>query len=37
MGYTSYLVSNITATEAYLKGNILQGNARALRGDGVVK
>jgi hypothetical protein len=35
--YTSYLVSNITATEAYLKGNILQGNARALRGDGVVK
>jgi hypothetical protein len=27
----------MTATEAELKGNILQGNAKALRGDGVVK
>jgi hypothetical protein len=35
--YNSYLVNNLTATEAVLKGNILQGNARALRGDGVVK
>ena len=36
-GYNAYLVNNITATEAELKGNILQGNAKALRGDGVVK
>ena len=35
--YTSYLVVNMTATEARLKGNTLQGNARALRGDGSVE
>jgi hypothetical protein len=35
--YTSYLVSNLTATEARLKGNVLKGNARALRGDGRVE
>jgi hypothetical protein len=35
--YNAYLVSNLTATEAELKGNVLQGNAKALRGDGVVK
>ncbi len=34
--YNSYLVYNLTATEAELKGNILQGNAKPLRGDGVV-
>ncbi|WP_428487669.1 hypothetical protein [Rhodopila sp.] len=34
--YNSYLVNNMTATEAQLKGNTLQGNAKALRGDGVV-
>ncbi len=35
--YNSYLVNNLTATEANLKGNILQGNAKALHGDGSVK
>jgi hypothetical protein len=35
--YTSYLVVNMTATEALLKGNTLQGNARALRGDGTME
>jgi hypothetical protein len=35
--YTSFLVDNITATEAELKGNILKGGARALHGDGAVK
>jgi hypothetical protein len=35
--YTSYLVRNLTATEALLKGNTLQGNARALSGDGHVE
>lgn len=35
--YNSYLVNNITATEAQLRGNTLQGNAKALHGDGVVK
>ena len=35
--YHSYLVSNVTATEAALRGNTLQGNARALHGDGSVK
>jgi hypothetical protein len=34
--YNSYLVNNITATEAELKGNILKGNAKALHGDGEV-
>jgi len=34
--YNSYLVNNITATEAILKGNILKGNAKALHGDGEV-
>ena len=36
-GYNSYLVFNMTATEAHLKGNVLQGNAKALRGDGTVE
>ena len=35
--YTSYLVDNITATEAVLRGNILKGNAKALLGDGTVE
>ena len=35
--YTSYLVKNLTATEAQLKGNTLQGNAKALSGDGNVE
>jgi hypothetical protein len=35
--YNSWLVDNITATEAKLKGNTLQGNARALHGDGSVQ
>lgn len=35
--YHSYLVSNLTATEALLRNNLLQGNARALRGAGSVK
>jgi len=34
--YNSYLVYNLTATEAELTGNTLQGNAKPLRGDGVV-
>ena len=35
--YDAYLVNNVTATEASLRGNTLQGNARALHGDGSVK
>ncbi len=35
--YNSYLVNNMTATEAQLKGNILEGNAKALHGDGDVE
>jgi hypothetical protein len=35
--YNSFLVDNMTATEATLRGNILQGNAKALHGDGSVK
>jgi hypothetical protein len=35
--YHSFLVDNLTATEATLIGNTLQGNAKALLGDGVVK
>ncbi len=35
--YTAFLVWNLTATEAELKGNILQGNAKPLRGDGTVR
>jgi hypothetical protein len=35
--YNSYLVRNLTATEAKLRGNILQGNAKALSGDGDVE
>jgi hypothetical protein len=35
--YNAFLVWNLTATEAELKGNILQGNAKPLRGDGSVK
>lgn len=35
--YNSFLVDNMTATEATLIGNTLQGNAKALRGDGTVK
>lgn len=35
--YNSFLVVNMTATEAKLVGNTLQGNAKALRGDGTVK
>jgi hypothetical protein len=35
--YNSYLVWNLTATEAVLKGNILKGNAKPLRGDGTVQ
>lgn len=35
--YSSFLVDNMTATEATLVGNILQGNAKALHGDGTVK
>jgi hypothetical protein len=35
--YNSFLVENLTATEARLVGNILQGNAKALHGDGTVK
>jgi hypothetical protein len=36
-GYPSYLVVNMTATEAMLKGNTLSGSAKALRGDGTVQ
>jgi hypothetical protein len=35
--YSSFLVGNRTATEATLVGNTLQGNAKALLGDGTVK
>ncbi len=35
--YNSFLVVNMTATEAKLVGNTLQGNAKSLRGDGTVK
>ena len=35
--YNSYLVNNMTATEAQLKGNKLEGNAKALHGDGNVE
>lgn len=35
--YTSYLLQNLTATEAVLKRNTLQGNAKALHGDGTVE
>lgn len=35
--YPSVLVKNLTATEARLAGNTLQGNAKALSGDGDVQ
>jgi hypothetical protein len=35
--YNSYLLNNLTATDASLRSNVLQGNARALHGDGSVK
>jgi hypothetical protein len=35
--YTSFLVDNMTATDAELKGNKLLGNAKALHGDGAVE
>jgi hypothetical protein len=35
-GYPSFLVVNMTATEAMLKGNRLSGSAQPLRGDGEV-
>ena len=35
--YSSFLVVNLTATPAELKGNKLRGNAKALRGDGTVQ
>ncbi len=35
--YNSFLVNNMTATEAMLKGNKLLGNAKALHGDGTVE
>jgi hypothetical protein len=35
--YNSFLVDNMTATEAALVGNTLRGNAKALHGDGAVK
>jgi hypothetical protein len=35
--YNSFLVDNLTATEAQLKGNKLVGNAKALHGDGDVE
>jgi hypothetical protein len=35
--YSSFLVENMTATEAHLKGNKLLGNAKALHGDGDVE
>ena len=35
--YNSYLVNNVTATEASLRGNTLHGNAKALHADGSVK
>lgn len=36
-GYPSFLVVNRTATEAMLKGNVLNGTAKPLDGSGVVK
>ena len=36
-GYPAFLVVNRTTTAAILKGNVLQGAARALEGEGVVK
>ncbi len=35
--YNSFLVNNLTATNAVLVGNVLEGNAKALHGDGSVK
>jgi hypothetical protein len=35
--YNSFLVNNMTATDARLKGNKLIGNAKALHGDGDVE
>jgi hypothetical protein len=35
--YGSVLLNNITATDAELRGNVLTGNAKALRGDGSVR
>jgi hypothetical protein len=35
--YNSFLVYNLTATDARLQGNTLRGNAKALHGDGEVK
>ena len=35
--YTAFLVVNMTATEAMLKGNTLSGGAKALQGDGRVQ
>ncbi len=35
--YKSYLVFNLTATEAVLTGNTLQGNALPFHGDGILK
>jgi len=35
--YHAYLVYNLSATDAMLRGNVLQGNARALHGDGATK
>ena len=32
--YRTFLVRNLTATEARLQGNVLSGNVRALQGDG---
>ena len=35
--YSTFLVANLTATEAMLKGNKLTGSVKPLRGDGVVQ
>lgn len=35
--YSSFLVNNLTATDARLAGNRLHGNAKPLRGDGTVR
>jgi hypothetical protein len=35
--YSSFLVNNLSATAAVLRGNTLKGNAKALHGDGSVK
>ena len=35
--YSTFLVANLTATEAMLKGNKITGNAQPLRGDGEVR